>query len=200
MPGRAFSPPRRLLHGQVRQDTSRAAGLGQLAAEALGAIPVDRVPVRHDKDWLAGGLVCLAHGPADVGDPDAAAPGDVVGGLDYRAVEYRVAERQADLDDVGSAVQRCLDRGDALVDGRKAARNARDQRGPVLLLRPGQCAGQKLKVSAHFETPPAVAVPASCSKYRAAVSMSLSPRPDRFTRISPSGPSSVPTSIAPASA
>jgi hypothetical protein len=33
-----------------------------------------------------------------------------------------------------------------------------------------------------------MAAPAPCSKYRAAMSMSLSPRPDRFTRISPSGP------------
>src|SRR5580693_7656400 len=200
MPGRAFAPQRGLLHGQVRQDASCAACLGQLAAEALGAVFVDRVPVRHDQDWLAGGLVCLPHGADDAGDPDAAAQGDVAGGLDYRAVEYRVAVRQADLDDVGSAVQHRLDRGDALVDGRKAGCHVRDERGPVLLLRPGQCAGQKLQVSAHFRAPPALAASASCSKYRVAVSMSLSPRPDRFTRISPSGPSSMPTSTAPASA
>src|SRR5438552_12027966 len=105
MPGRAFAPPPGLLHGQVRQDTSCAACLGELAAEALGAVLVDRVPVRHDQDRFAGGLVCLSHGADDVGDPDAAAQGDVAGGLDHRAVDYRVAVRQSDLDDVGSAVQ-----------------------------------------------------------------------------------------------
>src|SRR5579859_819688 len=193
MPGRALAPQRRLLHGQVRQDASGAACRGQLTAETLDAVLVDRVPVRHDQDRLAGGLVCLPHGPYDVGDPDPAAQGDVVGGLDDRAVEYRVAVRQADLGDVGSAVQHDLDRGDALVDGRESGRGARDERGPVLLLRPGQRVGQELEVSAHVETPPA-------AKYCAAVSMSLSPRPDRFTRINPSGPSSVPTSRAPASA
>jgi hypothetical protein len=143
MPGRAFAPQRGLLHGQVRQDTPGAACLGQLAAEALDTVFVDRVPVRHDQDWLAGGLVCLPHGAENVGDPDAAPQGDVVGGLDNRAVEHRVAVRQADLDDVGSAVQHDLDRGDALVDGRESGRRARDERGPVLPLRPGQRVGQQ---------------------------------------------------------
>jgi hypothetical protein len=73
-------------------------------------------------------------------NPDPAA----VSGLDYRAVQYRVAVRQADLDDVCSAVQHGLDRSDARVDGRKSGCHVRDERGPVLLPRPGQGVGQEL--------------------------------------------------------
>src|SRR5262249_3778162 len=91
----------------------------------------------------------------DVADPDAAAQGDVVGGLDYRAVQHRIAVRQADLDDVGAAVQRRLDRGDAPVDGREAGGQVRDERSPVLLLRRGRAAGRARELPALCAPRPA---------------------------------------------
>jgi MFS family permease len=152
-----------LLHGQVGQDAARSPGLGQLAGETVDAVADDRIPVRHHQHRLAGGPVGLAHRADHVADPDAAAQGDVVGGLDDRAVQHRIGMREADLDDVGAVVEDRPDRGDAAVDGREAGRQPGDERSPVLSLRPGEGVGQQLDVPAHDETSSA-AVPASAPR------------------------------------
>src|SRR5690606_34830150 len=110
-------PQRRLLDGQVGQDAPGAARLGELGGEPLDAVAVDGVPVGHDEDRLAGGGVRLADGAHHVGDPHPAAQGDVVGGLDDRAVEHRVAVGQDHLHNVRAAVEGGPDRVDAAVHG-----------------------------------------------------------------------------------
>ncbi len=164
-------PQRRLLHGQVGQDAPGAARLGQLGGEALDAVAVDGVPVRHDEDRFAGGPVGLADRAHHVGDLQAAAQGDVVGGLDDRAVEDGVAVRQTDLDDVGAAVEGGLDRLDAAVHGREPGREVGDEGGPALGLRRGESVAQQLDVPAHLASPSISAVSVSAS---AATSASVS--------------------------
>src|SRR5690606_11089267 len=106
--------------------------------------------------------------------------------LHRRAVHHWIGIRQADLDDVEAAVDH---RGQQLllaIKRRVAGGQVADQRGTTLRSRAGEH-----RFQAGREAYP---------KYLAAVSMSLSPRPDRFTRIMPSSPSSLPSLMAPASA
>lgn len=165
-------PQSGLLHRQVGQDAAGAARLGQLGGEPLHAVAVDRVPVRHDEDRLAGGLVRLADRAHHVGDPDAAAQGDVVGGLDDGAVQDGVAVRQADLHDVGTAVEHGLDRLDAALHGGEARREVRDERGPVLGPGGGEGVAQQPDVPAHLASPSISAAPAPSAATSASVSYS----------------------------
>ncbi len=92
----------------------------------------------------------LTDGVHDVADLDAAAQGDVVGGLDDGAVEDRVAVRQSDLDDVAAALDHRADGPHAAVHGGEAGREVADQRGTSLGLGRGQDLAQQLDVAAHL--------------------------------------------------
>ncbi|GAA3106947.1 hypothetical protein GCM10020254_61080 [Streptomyces goshikiensis] len=153
VPGGVFAPQGGFLDRQVGQDAARAARRRQLGGEPLDAVAVDGVPVRHHQDRGPGGLVRLAHGAQRVGDLDAAAQGDVVGGLDDRAVQDRVAVRKADLDDVRAAREDGLDRLDGPVHGGEARREVGDEGRAVLGLRLGEGVAQQLDVAAHFDSP-----------------------------------------------
>ncbi|CAM5248781.1 hypothetical protein SFUMM280S_04337 [Streptomyces fumanus] len=107
-----------------------------------------------------------------VGDLHAAAQGDVVGGLDDRAVQHGVAVRQADLDDVGAAVQGGLDGLDAAVDGREAGREVGDEGGAALGLGGGEGVVQQPYVPAHLASPSISALPEAFSATSASVSYS----------------------------
>src|SRR5690606_17212284 len=167
-------PQRRLLDGQVGQDAPGAARLGELGGEPLDAVAVDGVPVGHDEDRLAGGGVRLADGAHHVGDPHPAAQGDVVGGLDDRAVEHRVAVGQAHLHHVRAAVEGGPDRVDAAVHGGEPGREVGDEGGTALGLRRGEGVVQQPHVPAHLASPSISAVPPASS---AATSASVSYRP-----------------------
>lgn len=114
------------------------------------------------------GLTDRAH---HIGDLQAAAQGDVVGGLDDGAVEDGVAVRQTDLDDVGAAVEGGLDRLDAAVHGREPGREVGDERRTPFGLRRGEGVAQQLQVAAHLASPSISAVSVSAS---AATSASVS--------------------------
>ena len=110
-----------------------------------------------------------------VGDPDAAAQRDVVGGLDDRAVEDRVAVRQPDLDDVGAAVEDGLDRLDAAVHGREPGREVGDERGAALGPRGGEGVVQQLDVAAHLASP-SISAPVPAASAATAASVSYRPK------------------------
>ncbi len=96
----------------------------------------------------------LADRADHVGDLDSTAQGDVVGGLDDRAVQHRVAVREADLDHVRAALDDGLDRCDGTVDGREARRQVGDEGRAVFGLRLGEGVAQQLEVSgAHLFSP-----------------------------------------------
>ncbi|GAA3068012.1 hypothetical protein GCM10020000_60470 [Streptomyces olivoverticillatus] len=97
----------------------------------------------------------LADRADDIRDLDAAAQGDVVGGLDDGAVQDRVAVRQPDLDDVAAAVQHRRDRPYPVGDGGEPGGEVADECGPVLRLGHGQYGAQQLDVARHHFAPSA---------------------------------------------
>ena len=106
----------------------------------------------------------------------AAGQRDLAGPLDDRTVHDRVGVGQLDLDDVDAGGDHRLHRVDAAVDRREPGRHAADQHAAVL--GPG-LVEHDLQV-AHDRAPPCSS---KMPNHFAAVSTSLSPRPERLTRI-----------------
>ena len=180
-----------------------SAGGGQVAGEARRAVALDQVPVRHHHGRGAGVGHGLDRGEGVPG-PDAAGERAGAGPLDGDAVHHRVAVGHADLDQVDArrlvprrsapaapratsarrgsrrAGSRPARRGPGLDVGEERARAAADRgsQSPAAGLPPTRCSSTVWRRRA--EPVPVV----SRSNHLIAVSTSLSPRPDRLTRIS----------------
>src|SRR4051794_26849593 len=183
-----------LVGHQVGGDEARPAGVGEVRSEPVDAVPLDRVPVGHHHRGHAR-LRDRLDDAEHVGGPDPALERLLRRRLDRRPVHDRVAVGQADLDDVTAGVDHGPQRLDGTVHVRESRGQVPDERRASLGARAGErCA------SAHAGTSPADSspgFPASSSgrvwprpNHSIAVPMSLSPRPDRLTRIVEPGCSS----------
>ena len=138
-----------------------------------------------------------------------AAQRDVDGVLDDRAVHQRVAVGQADLDHVDACVDHCDDGLDPAGDAGVAGRQVADEQGTAGGRRRRRRASSRdgaLDLGLQTARAPRRARP-STPNQRAAVSLSLSPRPDRLIKDGevglgsrPSATCSRPQSQAPANA
>jgi hypothetical protein len=80
------------------------AGLGRRAGEGLDAHRLDRVGVAHQHDGrLVAGRTEAAHDVEHLAHAHAGGHRPLGGALDGRAVGHRIGERNAELDDVGTA-------------------------------------------------------------------------------------------------
>src|SRR5690606_24360312 len=146
-----------------------------------------RVPVRHHH----GLATALGHRLDDleqVLEPESGAQRGVGGRLDRRPVHHGVGVREADLHAIRTRVHRGGQQVLRLLDRRIARGQIADERTATL----GARLCEQVVDAAHTSS--------TRLKYRAAVSTSLSPRPDRLTTMRPSGPSSRPRRSAPARA
>src|SRR6266540_2278485 len=175
-----------LVGDQVRGDQPGTARRGEVPGEAVHAVLLDRVPVGHQQGRHAGGGDRLDR-TEHVAGTQPGSQRDVAGPLDHRPVHHRVRVREPDLDHVDPGVHHRADRLDPALHRGKARRQVTDQHAAVL--------GPRLpEGDAHTH---ASFSRSSRSNHSAAVSMSLSPRPDRLTTIVASGPSSRATRSAP---
>src|SRR3954447_248541 len=187
-------PDTRLVGHQVGGDQTGPAGVGQVRSEPVDAVPLDRVPVRHHHRGHAGRRDRLDDAE-HVGGPDPRLERLLRCRLDRRPVHDRVAVGQADLDHVAAGVHHGAQRLDGTVHIREAGGQVPDERRASL-----GAGARERRPSAHAGTSPADSspgLPASSSgrvwpspNHSIAVPMSLSPRPDRLTRIVEPGCSS----------
>ena len=172
--------------------------LGEVGGEALDAVARDEVPVGHARAAARRRRGRPRVAREHVVDPGAAGERLVGGVLDDRAVHERVAVGHADLDDVDAG----LDHGHA--SPRSSPRRSGSRPAGSRSGRPGPRSRQRRRTSSTARAHRAsVALGSGSSAVRsalvdagrttsAAVSMSLSPRPERLTSSSASGPSSRP--------
>ena len=144
----------------------------------------------------AAGVATALDGAEDVVDADAAGQRGGGGALDDRAVHQRVAVGHADLDDVAAGLDQHAHRLDRALDrsGSRPAGSRRARRGrSVAALRAQHRARRRAPWSATDGLRPR-----RRPNHVAAVSMSLSPRPDRLTSDSGvAGRARCPSSMAP---
>ena len=156
----------RHVDGEHAVDADRAGLLG----ERRIAHGLDRVQVAHQDDRRI--LVALAE-LADEGQGLAQAhvvrEGALAGALDHRAVGHRIGERHADLEHVGAGLDQRVQGGNGERRGR-ITRGDEWNQGRAASLAEGLELGSQ---STHSAMPSRAAM----------VLMSLSPRPDRLTRI-----------------
>src|SRR5690606_6199362 len=128
----------------------------------------------------------------DVVDAHSAVERGLCRDLDRGTVHHRIAVRQADLHQSDPGLHHRADGVDRALDRRVAGGQIADERGTVL----GPGAGEEVVDHAHCPSPASSNSPNQV----AAVWTSLSPRPERLTKIVASGPSSSASMTAPASA
>src|SRR5207249_1063054 len=153
----------------------------------VDAIALDRVPVGHHHYRYPR----VGHGGDGAEDVGGAYPGaqrGIAGPLDHRTVQDRVGVRHAHLYQVDTGRHHRPDRADRAVDAGKTGRQVPDEHAAPV----GTGLLERWR-DAHDWSP-------RMPKYFPAVSTSLSPRPERFTRMVASGPSSRATRRAPARA
>src|SRR4051794_35582385 len=125
---RGGHPLRTLVRDQVGRDQARSPGGCEVGCEAVHAVPLDRVPVRHHEHRHVGVRRGLLDRAQYVAGPQSTGQRSLGGALDRDAVHHRVAVRQADLDHVDPAVDQRLDRVHATVVRREAGRQVADER------------------------------------------------------------------------
>ena len=212
--GRARRRPRAssagLVGDQVGRDQPAPPAAARSRGEPLDAVALDRVPVGHHEGRARRSRRpprrCAARRRCGC-RPRSACCG---GGLDGRAVHHRVAVGQADLDDVAAGLDHRAHRLDPTRRRREAGRQVADQRGAALGLRRRRRplrrspalhgALRRASRSRRRLAGVVVGVVSPSPNHSTAVSMSLSPRPDRFTRIVEPGQLLRPACSAPASA
>ena len=200
-----------LVGRQVGRDRAGPAGGGQVAGEAVRPVLLDQVPVGHHHGRGAGAGDRLDGGEGVPGpDPARQRPG--AGALDGDPVHHRVAVGHADLDQVdpgrgprrrtgpGARPARSARRGSRRAGSRPAPRDRWPGRRRTadrcarascsqLLAGPGRGAAdleldRRQAPAASIRLAGLRPVPeVSRSNHLIAVSTSLSPRPDRLTRI-----------------
>ncbi len=106
-----------------------------------------------------------------VREPDAARERALARMLDHRAIGHRIGERHAELDQIGAGVDERVHDRDRRVGRRIAGGDERDQAGAS--------GGFEFGEALVDATSDAQSIPSRA----AIVCTSLSPRPDRFTRI-----------------
>ena len=109
-----------------------AAHGGEVLGEALDAPPLDRVPVGHrtGRNTVRGQLIHRVEEILKVGAVLESGNGRA---LDGRAVHTRIRVREAEFDDVNSAVRQDLTRTDRVLNRRKAHGQVGDERSVAAL-------------------------------------------------------------------
>ncbi len=139
-------------------------------------------------------LAELAHVGEDIVQADAEFQGALAGALDDRALGHRVGKRDAQFQDVGPARDQGVHQGDGHLGAGVAGGDEGDEAGFFVRAQGGESGFDsghvyflRLVVGGNVDGYPVHAFkhqPKSSPMRSATVCMSLSPRPDRFTRIS----------------
>ena len=187
-----------LVGNQVRSDHAETAGRCEIARPGVDPVVQHRVPVRHHHGTAAGGADGL-HRTQGVTDLDSAVQRHIRRRRDHRAVHPRIGVRHADFDDVATGFDQRHHRLDRRRDIGIAGGQVADERGPSRAARAQRSPAGRAGCAERSHGPPWPCCPNS-PNHLAAVSTSLSPRPERLTRMIAPRPSSAASFTAPATA
>ena len=158
---------------QIGNDEAGDAGARCIVRQSIETVRQQRIEVAHQQQWRAQLRARTGEFGKNPFERHALRERYAAGALNRGAVRHRIGERHADLDDVG----RVRDCGEQRQEGltlRKSCGDIADERGPSARLRVTDRFGDHTACSHHCT---------SFSKVRCSVGMSLSPRPDKPTRI-----------------
>src|SRR6218665_3958667 len=218
-----------LLGNEIGSDEASPTRRDKIIGKPVDAVLKHEIPVRHDEHRGRDLLGDACDRGEDVRHSEASGEGLLRCPLDDRAIHDRIGVRQSQLEDIDTVFYERDGRINALIERGKPDGQVPDERATTLGSAAGNNGADCAGGGSHHEWCPSAVVSgwvgdtapvgkaptrvggargaafdwtaASINrKYSAAVSMSLSPRPERLTRIVAVGPSSRPSCNAPASA
>ena len=177
---RRLSEPRAFLGREIDDEESVGAAICRVIDELLLTVGENRIVIAEEQNRHVGTATDHAHRFEHVGERRSATQRSLRSTLNRRPIGGRIAEWHPELDDVGARIGR----GHHQLHGRVQVRipDAKvDHEGGAILI---SSVLERVSDAAHPGQP-------LSASFSMTVSRSLSPRPDRQTKMSASGPSSL---------